>query len=330
MISNLDPKTADLHHRLICLDAAAPLVEPRHFRERLKDLQAGGVDVVLATVASIEQCQFAVEQLGRWLELARSQQLPFCVATTVTGIREAKLRSQIAVILHFQGTHPLESSLHLLDAYHALGVRVMQLTYNTRNLVGDGCLEAGNAGLSDFGRRVIRRMGELEMVVDLAHVGVRTSLEAMEETRGPVIVSHANARALCDNPRNLTDEQIRAVAASGGVIGLCAFPSFVSPHSNPTLEHFLQHADYISELVGAEHVGLGFDFAEEDEEDYEYYGYDERFYPRPPWQYPIGIEGFPHIPNVTAGLKARGFTEQHIAGILGENFLRVFQTVWGA
>lgn len=322
--------TVDLHHRLLCLDASAPLITPQRLPKHLKEMQNGGIDAVLATVASIEHCQFAVEQLGQWLALERTQQVPFRLARTVADIREAKLEKQLAVILHFQGTSPLESSLHLLDAYHTLGVRVIQLTYNMRHLSGDGCLEPRNAGLSSFGRQVIRRMVELGIVIDLAHGGIRTSLEAIEEAGGPVIVSHANARALCDSPRNLTDEQIRAVAASGGVIGLCAFPSFVSLQAEPTLDLLLQHTEYLSELVGPEHVGLGFDFAEEDEEDYEYYGYDERFYPRPPWIWPTNVCGFADAPNITAGLLARGFTEEHIAGILGENFLRVFKTVWKA
>ncbi|EFH87954.1 Membrane dipeptidase [Ktedonobacter racemifer DSM 44963] len=326
----LNSDTRDLHHRLLCLDAAAPLITPQRLPKRLKEMQNGGIDAVLATVASIEDCQFAVERLGRWLVLERSQQVPFRLARTVAGIREAKQEKQLAVILHFQGTSPLESGLHLLDVYYTLGVRVIQLTYNMRNLSGDGCLESANTGLSRFGRQVIRRMVELGVVIDLAHSGIRTSLEAIEEAGGPVIVSHANARALCDSPRNLTDEQIRAVAASGGVIGLCAFPAFVSLQAKPTLDLLLQHAEYLSELVGPEHVGLGFDFAEEDEDDYEYYGYDERFYPRPPWVWPTNIRGFTEVPNLTAGLVARGFTEPQIAGILGKNFLRVFQSIWEA
>ena len=112
-------------------------------------------------------------------------------------------------------------------------------------------------------------------------------------------------------------------------MGLCAFSAFVTPTPTPTLEHLLAHADYISQLVGPEHVGLGFDFADEDEDDYAYYGYDERYYPRPPWQWPAGIASFRDFSNIAAGLQRRGYTEPQIRGIMGENFLRVFQQVWG-
>lgn len=329
MADLVNAAATELHHQAFCLDAAAPLIEPRHLRNHFAALVSGGVDAVLATVASLESCRTAVEQLGHWLELERSQSFPICLATTVAAIRKAKHEGMTAIILHFQGANPIEMSVDLLNVYHQLGVRVMQLTYNARNFLGDGCLEPDAAGLSSFGRQALHRMGDLGMVVDLAHVGVRSSLEAIELVKGPVIVSHANARALCDSPRNLTDEQIRAVAASGGVIGLCAFPSFVSPVARPTIDHLLDHADYLCELVGPEHVGVGLDFADEDEDDYEYFGYDERYYPRPPWIYPEGIRSFADVPNIAIGLKERGYADEQIRGILGENFLRVFETVWG-
>jgi membrane dipeptidase len=146
----------------------------------------------------------------------------------------------------------------------------------------------------------------------------------------PVIAGHANARKVCDSLRNLSDELIKAIAATGGAIGMCAFPAFVSKKPVPTLEDLLDHVDYISGLVGVEHVGIGTDFAQENEDDYEYFGYDERVYPHPPWVYPRGLRGFADFPNITAGLKKRGYNDDQVTGILGENFLRVFEKVWGS
>ena len=318
-----------LHRRSLCLDAAAPLVTPRTLERCVPELRAGGLDAVLATVASIERDVVALAELGRWHSVVRETAQAVRLATTARDIREAAGSGELAVVLHFQGANPLGGDVDLLDAFYGLGVRVVQLTYNMRNLLGDGTFEPSDAGLSTFGRSAVRRMGALGIVVDVSHTGVRTSLEAIEATGAPVVATHANARAVCDHPRNLTDEQIRAVAASGGVVGLCAFPAFVSADTEPDLQRLLDHADHISGLVGAEHVGLGLDFADEDEDDFVFYGYDERYYPRPPWVYPEGIRGFSEFPNITEALVARGYSEEDVLGILGRNFLRAFQAVWG-
>jgi membrane dipeptidase len=285
----LDPDTAALHQDALYFDAAVPLVNPRLLATYLPDLRQGGVDAILTTVASLEDCRYAVGALADWHHLAHSGQYPVRLATTVADYRQAKQSGELAVGLHFQGGNPIEGDLDLIDVFHALGVRVFQLTYNARNFIGDGCLEDANAGLSTFGRKAIHRLDDRKIAIDISHVGERTSLEAIELASGPVVATHANARTVCDSPRNLTDEQIGAVAASGGVIGLCGFPAFVSPSPIPTLEQLIDHADYISDLVGSQHVGLGLDFAIEDEDDYDYFGYDPRYYPRPPWTWPIGF-----------------------------------------
>ena len=334
-VSNLvnvapDSEVAALHQDALYLDAAVPLVNPRLLPKYLPELRRGGVDAILTTAASLEDCRYAVSALADWHHLAHSGQYPIRLATTVADFRQSKQNGELAVGLHFQGGNPIEADLDLIDAFHALGVRVFQLTYNARNFIGDGCLEEANAGLSTFGQKVVRRLDERQIAIDISHVGERTSLEALELASGPVVATHANARAVCESPRNLTDEQIRAVAASGGVIGLCGFPAFVSSDSVPTLEQLIDHADYISNLVGPQHVGLGLDFAIEDEDDYDYFGYDPRYYPRPPWTWPTGLgDFFLDAPNITAALKQRGYADDEVCGILGENFLRAFEQIWG-
>jgi membrane dipeptidase len=316
----------------ICLDAAAPLVTPRDLAARLPELRVGGVHAVCATVASLEECRTTVGVLAEWLALLRAGSLPVRLATTVADLRAARSAGDLAVLFHFQGGAPLERDEALLDVYHALGVRVVQLPYNDRNLLGDGCLEPNDAGLSAFGRRVVRGLVARRMLVDIAHGGARTSLEAIDlaATDGaPVIASHANARGVCAHPRNLPDDVLRAIAASGGTIGLCAFPAFVSDDAVPTLAQLLDHAVYIADLVGPRHLALGLDFADEDEDDYVYFGYDPRYYPKPPWTWPTGITGFRDVPNIRAGLLARGFSAAEADGVLGENLLAVFETAWG-
>lgn len=329
-LPDVTPQANDLHRAAFYLDAAVPLVTPRLLPSYLPQLRAGGVDAIMTTVAALENCRFAIDVLADWHHLANSGEYPIRLCTTVADFRAAKEAGELAIGLHFQGGNPIEDDLDLIDLFHALGVRVFQLTYNARNFIGDGCLEESDAGLSAFGRKVVRRLDERKMVVDVAHVGERTSLEALAEASGPVIASHANARGVHDSPRNLSDVVIKGIAASGGVIGLCAFPSFVAADDPPTLGQLLDHADYISHLVGPQYVGLGLDYAIEDDADYDYYGYDPRYYPRPPWTWPTGLGGFfQDAPNITAALIQRGYSEDEVRGILGENMLRVFAQVWG-
>jgi membrane dipeptidase len=313
----------------VTLDAAAPLVQhPRHLAKVEAGLRQGGVDAVLATVSSIENLPSVMSTLGAWQAWERASHPGYRLARTVAEIRLAREAGDIAIVLHAQGLHAAAEAPDLIEGYSALGLRVAQLTYNYRNGLADGCLEPANGGLSEAGRAMVHRLNELRIVPDISHTGIASSREIIELSVRPVIATHSNARALADSPRNLTDETIRAVAATGGVIGLCAFPSFVSS-DQPSVQHLAEHAAHMAELVGAEHVGMGLDYADEDEDDYDFFGYDERYYPRPPWIWPSGIESHAQVPSLRAALLAKGFSATEVDGILGENFLRVFAQTWG-
>jgi len=310
------------------LDVTAPMIQPRELRSRIPVLQKVGIDAVLTSAAAVEDFKTSMAVVAQWLEIDRTRQHPVRLARSVSDLRAAKLSGDVGVVLHFQGAEPIEDRLDFLNVFHASGLRVMQVTYNARNRLGDGCFEPTDAGLSKFGRAVIQRMETLGIAVDLSHAGERTALEAVEAATRPVVVTHANARALFDMPRNVSDDLIRQVAGSGGVIGLCAVPFFLSKPKQPTLETLIDHIAYVAELVGVEHVGLGFDFAEEDADDYVYFGYDSRYIPQPPWVWPAGIASHADAGNMGPALRRRGFSQTEVHGILGENFLRVFYEIW--
>lgn len=314
----------------ITLDAAAPLISvPRDLRRYASELREGGVDAVLATVGSIEDFTEMAGRLGAWAAFAHAPDDRTALARTVAEIEAAHDDGKLAVVLHMQGASATGMSTDALHLFHALGVRVMQLTYNYRNQLGDGCLEPANSGLSELGRRCVRQLNELGIVLDVSHSGVQTSLDIIELADGPVVATHANAMAVCSSPRNLSDALIRALAQTGGVVGLCAFSAFVAP-GDATLDRLLDHAAYISDLVGPGHLGIGLDFAKHTVDDFDYYGLDERYYPRPPWRWPDGITGFADTKNVPVALARRGFSSDEIDGIMGANFLRVFRQRWGA
>lgn len=312
----------------VVLDAATPLIHhPRDIDLTLPKLRRGGVNAVLATIGSIGEFADVVANLGAWRAWSTSPSSGVQVAHGVGDTRAAREAGSVAIILHVQGLNAVGTSVEALEAYSALGVRVAQLTYNYRNMLGDGCLEPSNAGLSDAGRRVVRRLNELRIIPDISHAGEASSHEILDISERPVVASHSNARKVCDHPRNLTDALIRAVAESDGVVGVCAFPAFVSDE-DPSVDDLARHAAYIAELVGPEHVGMGLDYADEDEDDYEYFGYDERYYPRPPWRWPKGIESHEQVPNLSDALRAVGFSAKEVDGLLGENFMRVFAESW--
>jgi len=149
----------------------------------------------------------------------------------------------------------------------------------------------------------------------------------VEASRSPVIASHSNADAVCANPRNLSDELIRAIAAGGGMVGVTAFPSLVR-WENPTIEQFLDHVDHIGGLIGTDRVGCGLDFCSIPEESWLSGRFSPRAYPPPPWVFPEGLAGPEDVSNIAPGLRARGHPESAVRGIMGENLLHLFETVW--
>jgi len=219
--------------------------------------------------------------------------------------------------------------------------------------VGDGCLERGDAGLSDFGVQVIEKMNRLGIVISLSHTGKRTCMEAIEVSQLPVIFSHSSVRALCDHPRNIEDEEIEAVARKGGVVGICAIGRFLkadpTQEDPATLEDFMHHVDYVVRLVGVDHVGIGLDSTEfqaafskhgvMSDRDFPPERHQRIFKPEywPPvetwdntWAFRVqGLESVMQLPDLTQGLLGRGYSETEVGKIMGGNFMRVFRQVWG-
>lgn len=226
--------------------------------------------------------------------------------TTVEGIERAQREGKVAAVLSIENGDALGGDPRLLDEFFQRGVRMLGLTWNPSNLLGDGALGRDHGGLTDTGRAVLRRMEDLGMVVDVSHLSEASFWDAMKATRRPVIASHSNAAALHQHPRNLTDDQLRAIAGRGGVVGVNFYAGFLG---EATLARVLDHIDYMVRLIGADHVALGSDFD----------GIP---------QAPAGLEDVSKMPNLTAGLRSRGYTAEQIHKILGGNALRVFRQVW--
>lgn len=264
---------------------------------------------------------------------------------TASDIVEAKNAGKIGLVMGLQDSLPVEDDLRRIYLFYRLGVRIMQLTYNLRSHTGDGCLEKTDGGLSRFGQQFIKECGEIGMLVDLSHAGRKTSLQAMECMEQPPVFSHANPNSVTENPRNLTDEQIRAVADKGGVIGCCFWGPLCWKNKarvRPSVDDYLDHIDYVVNLVGIHHVGIAGDTpCTEDMEWINSHGVDfNKKYPEIAGPYceqvseersqrfPEGLSGLMDLATITAGLARRGYQPEDLKKVLGENFLRVFKQVW--
>ena len=263
----------------------------------------------------------------RWIEASQD----YALAGSVSEVRAARNAGRMAVAFDLEGMNVLEGSLDLLHLVHALGVRQILFAYNRNGIAGGGCHDE-DTGLTDFGRAAVREMNALGILVDCSHCGNRTTMEAMALSRAPVIFSHSNPRALRDHERNLLDEQALACAATGGVVGVNGIGLFLGEDDIRTAT-MADHVEYLLDLVGPEHVGIGLDYFFEADVDASFQDAlagNEDFWPRE--QYPGGAvrcAAPSQLRELTAELLARGRGEAEVRAVLGGNFLRVAGEVWG-
>ncbi|WP_235964855.1 dipeptidase [Caenimonas soli] len=338
IIEHMTPSST-LHQESIVIDGTCPLIDdPRG----IPAYRAGGFTAVAPTVGDNENgAAGTLRKLGSIHKVIR-EDAGLVLVRKARDIEAAKASGKMGLILHFQGAEPIENRLEYIDAYKSMGVGMIQLTYNVKNRLGDGCEERTDAGLSKFGLAVIKRMNEARVIVDCSHTGLRTTLDAIEASTRPPVFSHAGVRAVHPSPRNIVDEQIKAVAAKGGLVGANAYPPFVSADKPPTLEQLIDHIRYIVDLVGIDHVGLGLDYfagqspySSDEHAMAAYKGYLEsgmwssKSYPPPPYIYPKGIETPDKAPHLTDALLRSGFNAEEVKKIIGGNWMRVFREVWG-
>jgi membrane dipeptidase len=252
-------------------------------------------------------------------------------ASALDGVKATRKIGAILGVQNAQHFRTVED----VDFFHSLGQRVSQLTYNTRNMIGNGSTERRDEGLSDFGVSVVQRMNKVGMVVDVSHCGDRTTLDAFEVSAKPVLITHSNCRALVKgHPRCKSDEAIQAMARRGGVMGITGVRMFVKVDEPTTIEHMLDHYDYVRKLVGVQHLGLGSDMDLDGYDDLTpdelralRAGYKDSY----AFRDKIDIEGVDHpkrVFDLTEGLIRRGYSDADIRAVLGDNFRRVVKEIW--
>ena len=279
-------------------------------------LMKGGVDCQVFAVSSSRErtppyaLRTALEMIDVFYGECERNMETIAPVTCYQEIIDAVEGGRVAAMLSIEGADVIEGELAMLRVFHRLGVRMVGLVHSLRNLLADGVTDRRTGGgLSELGVQAVEEMDRLGVIVDVSHINDAGFWDVMDVARGPVIASHSNCRAVCDHPRNMTDEMIGALAKGGGVMGMNFAPSFVHA-TDPSVETLVDHIDHVVKLVGPDHVGLGSDFD----------GIPST---------PVGLEDVTKMPSITSELVSRGYGEEDIRKILGANHLRLIKQVIG-
>jgi membrane dipeptidase len=335
----MSERAAALHKEAIIIDPCVQYLIKQTARSANAGLAAAGLTIPMPGDDLLK----ALPRVQEFLAIIVNEPA-FCLADSPQAIRDAHVQGKIAHILLAQDSLFIGTDPQSLLLWKQLGLRVCQLTYNEKNLVGDGCLERNDGGLSQYGRVLIRAMERYGVTIDLTHVGERTFLEACAVATKPLIASHSNPKSVVDNPRNITDEQLRAVAATGGVVCITTWAPLIwnGRPGMPTLDDYLRALDYAINLLGIDHVGISTDSMgtmgaypphEPDPDALPYGSVTDAFdrIAQPPDnnnRQPSDFNGIEDYPRLVQKLVEHGLHDEEIKKLLGENLLRVFEATW--
>lgn len=307
----------------------------------LGDWEKSGVTCI-STTLNTNNLVDSLKSFAPWIYKFDNLKDNLVKVTSANDIEKAKKEKKHSVIFNFQNTTNIGWDVDLIDLFYWLGIRIWQLTYNPRNYVGTGCTERNDSGISEFGCRVIERMNKLGILVDVSHCGYLTTMDALNVSKKPVAFTHSLCKAVRDYPRGKTDEQIKAMAEQEGVMGIVTVPFFVNNPWQSTLDDVLNHVEHVINLVGINYVGIATDHGTvfpkrlSDEMNKELLdttrGVPSGFRPEHQVDFnetgPKGMQNWTEWPNITRGLVSRGYSDQDIKKVLGENWIRLFKKVW--
>ena len=305
-------------HACFPLDRRADLSQLSRYKD-------SGVTFVSINIGmDMDAFEKVIQVLAGFRNYINSHPEDYVLARSVADIREAKGSNRVAIAFDLEGSEPLAGNLNLISFYYDLGVRQMLLAYNNDNRASGGCME-GRIGLTDFGKQVIQEMNRVGMVVDVSHMGYLASMEAFETSTAPVIFSHSNPKGVRDHARNISDEQIKACAKTGGVVGINGVGDFLGDTRSETL---VAHIEYVLDLVGPKHVGLGLDYVIDKQELLEYIQNNPAVFPPDQIKDYMAFVEPEQIPEISELFLAHSHSEEVVRGVLGENFMRVAEEVW--
>jgi membrane dipeptidase len=334
----------------IVIDAQGGIGDTRTIRQDFVDVRSSGLTALSTTVGQVgnapdrlESIIEDVSQIDDWFQKYGDTIVP---VRRARDLIDAKRSRRTGLILNVQDTAALEGDVTRISLLKSLGIRIVQLTYNKRNLCGDGCLEPGNAGLSDFGHKVVSELNQQRLLIDLSHGGARTISDAARASKVPVAVTHTGCRALVDNQRNLADWQMREIADRGGVVGIYFIAYLRSGIGQPALnarrEDLIRHVEYAANICGEDHIGLGTDNAvpalviDAEALAAQKQRYEQRVGDGVAtagegpdvFNYVMGYNTPRRFYTLANDLAARGWPARRIDKLIGGNFARLFSDVW--
>jgi membrane dipeptidase len=334
-------------------DAAAPNKAVQGFEalsiddRTVREAHASGLTAVNVTIGyvagNMDPFEYTIAEVGQWDALIRTHPRELLKVYTVADILQAKAQHKIGVIYGFQNAAMVGTNAARVDIFGDLGVRVMQLTYNPANALGDGSMAPENGGLTPLGHEVVERLNAKRLMVDLSHSGERTCLDAARSSKQPISINHTGCRALNDVPRNKTDEELRLVASKGGFVGIYFMP-FLSVSGHATAEDVVAHIDHAVNVCGEDHVGIGTDGTVTSIDDLEAYkaalakeiaarraaGISAAGERPDTFPFVVDLRGVDQFRDLANRLQKRGYTTSRVEKILGRNFLRFAGEVWVA
>ena len=321
---------ASRHEDLIVIDG---LIVSDFGPDVFADMRRGGITAANCTCSVWEDFATTMRAMAGWRRWFREHDDLIAPIHTVADIRKAKAEGRTGIIHGWQNTSAIEDRLEYLELFHELGLRIVQLTYNTQNLVGSGCYETHDGGLSDFGREVLAEINRLGILCDLSHVGPRTSEDAIRASTRRVAYSHCLPAALKAHPRNKTDAQLRFIAEHGGFVGVTMFPPFLARGPAATIEDYLDAIAHVIGCVGEENVGIGTFFTQGYGQPFFDYITHDKGHGRKLTEFgeilnPEGIRTIGEFPNLTAAMARRGWSDERIERVMGGNWLALLDDVW--
>lgn len=307
----------------------------------ISEVIESGMSAVMVTIGTPtlhggESYENALQEIAAYENHIDKHRDYFIKATRTSDIEDAGESGKLALLYLFQNSNPIGKDIGRIDFFYKLGVRSIQLTYNSQNLVGSGCLERVDGGLTNFGIDVIRKMNETGMLIDLSHAGMKTMADAIRYSKKPAVISHSGCKSVYKHARSTTDENIKALADSGGVMGIFQINPNLGPKQRNTLDDFLKHIDYTVKIAGIDHVGIGSDREHQTipdtEEERKRLEAEMALVSSRKIHWPFFVSELNHprrMETIRDGLQKRGYSSRETDKILGGNFLRVYKEVIG-
>ncbi len=308
--------------------------------EIFQQIQDGGLSAIHVTICYHEDFDEMLQNVNDWNDRFELYADKIFLGRTASDVRKAQKEGRTAIFFGFQNCSPIEDDIGLVEACYELGARFMQLTYNNQSLLATGCYEENDSGVTRMGRQVIKEMNRVGLVVDMSHSAERSTLDAIEISERPIVISHANPSFWHPALRNKSNEVLKALGESGGMLGFSMYPHHLKDSSNCTLESFCEMIASTADLMGIGHIGIGSDLCQNQPDSVvEWMRNGTWTKERDFGEGSAGSAGFPDQPswfrdnrdfsNIALGLKDVGFSDDEVAAVMGNNWLNFFESSFG-